>query len=128
MEARGLSESLTMSVSTSECPACGRRYLPARRFCVGCSLIETRPTRLRPTGVVLHRSMLHRAGKEIVTPLPSLIAMIREFGDGATFWAPVEGNMDIPPGTPVALRTKTWTLPDGSNFTAIVVQPKEATE
>jgi len=116
-----------MSLTASECPTCGRRYVPARRFCVGCSLVETRPTTLRPAGVLLNTSMLHRAGKDIVTPLPSLIAMVREDGEGATFWAPVEGNASVPPGTPVTFRTKTWNLAAGGTFEAVVVQPQEAT-
>jgi len=114
-----------MSMIPSECPKCGRRYLPARRFCVSCSLVETRPTALRPTGTLLNTSMLHRAGKDIVTPLPSLIAMVRESGDGATFWAPVEGNLPLAPGAPVGFHTRTWALPEGGEFEAIVVRPRE---
>ena len=115
-----------MSLTASECPQCGRRYVPARRFCVACSLVETQATALRPTGLLLNSSMLHRAGKDIVTALPSLIAMVRESGEGATFWAPVEQNLPLAPGTPVAFLKKAWSLPDGGTFEAIVVRPKEA--
>lgn len=116
-----------MSIRMSECPQCGRRYLPARQFCVACGLVETRPTTLRPTGTMMNSAMLHRAGKDIVTPMPSLIAMVRESGNGATFWAPVEGNLGLPVGSPVAFRTKSWTLPDGGIFEGIVVAPSEVT-
>jgi hypothetical protein len=75
---------------------------------------------------MMDSAMLHRAGKDIVTPLPSLIAMVRESADGATFWAPVEGNLELPSGTAVSFRTRSWILPGGETFEGIVVVPAEA--
>jgi uncharacterized OB-fold protein len=100
--------------------------MPARRFCVACGLVETQAATLRPTGTLLSRSLLHRAGKDVVTVLPSPIALVQESNEGATFCAPVEGDLSgLAAGARVALRTKSWPLPDGSRFEVIVVAAEE---
>lgn len=115
-----------MSVSLSECPRCGRRYVPARRFCISCSLVENQAKTLRPMGVLLSCSLLHRAGKDVLTALPSLIALVQETGQGATFCAPVEGDATgLRHGDRVALRTRLWPLPDGGSFEGIVAAAEQ---
>lgn len=101
--------------------------MPARRFCIACTLVETRPADLRPAGVLLGWSLLHRAGKDIVTPLPSAVAIVQEEGEGASFSAPVDGDpSSLAPGDRVIFRSKSWPIPDGGgNFDGIVVAAEE---
>lgn len=110
----------------SECPSCGRRFIPRQRFCGHCGLVETSPAAPRRHGIVLSFSRLHRAGAAAVVEAPFTVVLVREEGDGATFTAPLDGNAEsIRIGDRVRLDARAWQVENGQDFRAIVVSAAE---
>lgn len=107
----------------TDCPSCGRRFLPPREFCSACLLVRTRPTVVRPTATVLSYSELQRAGSSAVISPPTVIVLLMEEGEGASFAAPLEGDRaGLAIGETVELCERTWAVADGMKFTGVVAR------
>jgi uncharacterized OB-fold protein len=111
----------------TECPSCGRRFLPSRELCSACLLTRTLPTTPRATARVLSYSILQRAGSSAVIKPPTTIALLREEDDGASFAAPVEGEAaGLMIGETVDVRQRSWAVENGASFTGVVVMRRTA--
>lgn len=105
------------------CPQCGRRYLPPRPYCSACFLVATTPSEPRGAATVLSYSMLLRAGPAALVQTPTMILLLREDGDGASFMAPLEGISDgLRIGDVVTLATRVWPTGSGSTFSGVVAR------